>query len=185
MSEDSKTLAVIVGLLVGALVLKKALAKPQPAAPPEGGAAGLELQLLDAAGNILRAQGFEDIAAISTWDFVSGPVEGGEYMLRAVVTNRSTRAGVPWAASLRVRHVVTAGGQTLKDLTQTPPFTAGEVKNVDAPFIVPVGMGGQLATATVNVLTPDGSRSLISKTQSFALGTADIIYIADVTIAAV
>jgi hypothetical protein len=84
---------------------------------------------------------------------------GGSYLLRATVTNRSTRGGSPVSATLTVL-VSGIVGSTILSISPsatTVAFGPGETKELSFPFSVPAGTEGQSGSVSAAVIDPYGN----------------------------
>ena len=141
--KDRKGLLVLLGLgggLVAWAVGKK----------PSGYGANISLQILDAATG-------EPVPH----DSPATVVDGGSYIARATVTNRSTRLGTPVAATLTIKFYGFAGGfpdliwPVPEQKVQTFNFAAGQSGEINCSFKVPAGTAGQVGEIGAWVESPN------------------------------
>jgi len=82
---------------------------------------------------------------------------GGSYTLRANAKNISTKAGIPWAARLRVVSRLQIGSIDLVSADEVRDFLANESLSFEYPFTVPQKSIGQEGGIGVLLKAPDGS----------------------------
>ena len=161
---------VIPGVIAGGLYLLLR-GKEKPAPLPEEAGADIKITILDAAGN--------PVPHSSPYTLV----EGNRYILSTTVTNKSTKAGSPVAATLSLGlNVGIVGGIGIISPSVTPAnFAAGEQRTFTINLDVPVGYAGQKGDILANVQSPAG-KVLAGVYEVFDIGAAEIIYAATITV---
>jgi len=114
-------------------------------------------------------------------------VESSEpYELRAKVTNKTTRAGTPWPATLNIAMGVYANTTTLGGKAASYNFAAGETKTITLAFYVKAGQGGKtgIAWAAVSYKKDSTLHTIASKRIDIRTVAAPLKYAAtiDVTV---
>lgn len=168
MAEDGKKVAIIGGLaaVIGGIFLAtRAKAAPPP---PEG--AEIIIEVLDAEGNPLPHNSPVELE------------EGESYTVRLTITNLSTKAGVPWDATLDVViQAATAYTALIPVSSSSEYFAAGQTKAFNYPMNIPLGTGGETGQITALVKDPMGVE-LARAAESIDIITIEIIYGATVVI---
>lgn len=167
MAEERISPAVViisVGLGLG-LATALGIAALARAAPPEGAAATVKIEVIGAEH--------------------SSPVtmeEGKDYIVRLTVANLTTKAGTPWETTLEV--VIAADIEWVSLIpiqTSDEYFDAGQTRVFDYPMNVPLGTGGQSGNIVAVVNDPAGIE-LARATEYLSIAEVPIIYEATVTI---
>jgi len=167
--EDGKKAAVVVGVGAGIAGLLY-LATKVKAAPPPPEAAAIRIEILDAEGNPVAHNSPAEL------------IEGESYTVRVTVTNRSTKAGMPWEATLEIVVQAATEWTTLIPVTATmQDFGAGQTRSFDYPMSVPVGTGGETGQIIALVNDPAGVE-LARAREDITIISIEIIYGATVTI---
>ena len=85
-------------------------------------------------------------------------VEGGSYTIMLTITNRSTKGGIPIAATLGVGIRATAGSYTLiSSQKSSQSFAASQTRSFTYNMYVPSGSAGQYGNITGWIEDPAGS----------------------------
>lgn len=175
------------GWIIGTLLLGLVL-WPRKKSETSG---AVRIQLLDESGQVVAAQGAR-MGAL-TWNPFgtagTGPStqEGRSYTVRAIVTNRSTKDGLPVNVVFKVLHTVSVGGVSRLSKTQdVGPFAVGPVAtflpaNADGTFALQVGDAGKAGEITVVVQAPTGAE-VARATDTFTIGSSAPTYSATVTL---
>ena len=169
MAEKIKTGYILAGLgALGGIIYLIAKAKEAPPAPPpDEPTATIVIEVIGAEHN--------------------SPVmltEGESYTVRLTITNRSTKAGEPWAADLHI--IISAATYSY---TLIPPqdtiehFSAGQTRIFDYFMDIPVGSGGESGAISVTVADPIGI-PIVTATEPVNIAIVEIVYGATVVIGA-
>lgn len=181
MTTDKKLVGV--GIVGAALVIGGiALAKRKPELPPGDGEdeAMLQIEVYDSEGRLVPRNSPMDLE------------EGKSYTVVLTVKNTSTRAGLPWAATLSVtiHAAVTYGYEQVATLipitTRDESFTAGQTKTFSYTMTVPSineipqieGSTGQIGAS---VQSPQGT-TLATAYEPLTIKILEIIYGATIVI---
>lgn len=166
MRDKEKAALAVGGIgLVGLLTYLATRAK----AVPEGPAAAVKIEVLDAEGNPVPAN------SPLTLD------EGASYTVKTTVTNNTTRGGKPWEADLEAW--ITAGLNLTELIDQVFPshYLPGSIGYFYSPFTVPMGLGGKTGAIVANVFDPDNNL-LDSAIIMISIRSMAIVYGATVTV---
>lgn len=148
----------------------------------------LRLQLLDEQGQPVMGQARMGALNWNPFDTTAGPstMEGRSYTLRAVITNKSTKDGLPVNVTFNVFHTVTVGGVNRLSKTQQVTFEVGPVAtflpaNADGLFQLQTGDAGKAGEVTVVVQAPTGVE-VARATDTFTIGSSAPTYSATVSL---
>lgn len=177
------------GLILGGLALLYLLRKGTSTSGGVG--SGLTLQLLDEQGRVVAGQGGASMSALTWNPFGStgaglSTTEGRSYTLRAIVTNKSTKDGLPVNVVFKVLHTVTVGGVNRLGKTQDVTFQIGSVgtflpANADGTFTLLTGDAGKPGEVTVVVQAPTGAE-VARASDTFTIGSSAPTYSATVSL---
>jgi len=145
MVDDNRKAALGLGLVAaGGLVY--ALTK-KPAPPEKPSAAEIEIKVYDAEGNLVPRNSPLALA------------EGQTYTAVVTVINQTTKAGVPWEATLEISTIIYINGTYFYDGVTTGvdshTFGPGESHSFSYSFTVPLGSGGQSGYVNARVISPE------------------------------
>lgn len=168
MRDKEKAIAVVGGLGLTGLIAY--FVAREVKAPPEGPAAGITIEILDAEGKPIKSHSSFALD------------EGATYTIRIGIQNQSVRAGEPWEAtlvtdlsgSLDVGAInLFPGGVEWSEL-----FAPLEVKYFTTPLVIPDFTGDMTGVLVVNVFGPPeaGYPHLADKIEDLTIISMEIIY---------
>ena len=169
--KDWQKIAIGAGGILTALGFSWLLTrKPPGPAPGEGGAA-ITIVIYDSQGNPVLAN-----SPVSL-------VEGGSYTARLSVTNNSTKAGQPIAATLRVGISGSYGSLTLIPASvRDEGFNSGQTRIISFSFNIPVGITALTVGEIIGMVFDPSNNELASARQDVSITPAPIVYGAGITI---
>lgn len=150
-NQMMKMMGVVMVAGVGMSIIQPLLAAAEE--EEEGEPSGMLLQIISLTGPLSSAVAFTPLqASIDVFEYET-------YLVRATITNLSTRAGQPVAATLTHRIVVVVNNVTLVDSGLVPTdYAASGSQTFDYQFTVPAGAAGALQLAALSSLpSPCGS----------------------------
>lgn len=168
-SNKGKAALAIVGAgLAGGLAYLFTRAK---AVPPEGEKAALKIQVYDSEGNLVPP---------------NSPVtldEGATYTVRVTVTNKTTRGGVAWEATLTVdvAAFITAVGYLIPPTITAEAFTANQTRSFNYSLYIGTGLGGFSGAIDAKIKDP-ANNLLASASEPLIVRSLAIVYGATVVI---
>ncbi|GAH61237.1 unnamed protein product, partial [marine sediment metagenome] len=139
-------------------------------AAPEGPAAAIKIEVLDAGGNPVQAN------SPLTLD------EGASYTVAVAVTNTTTKGGLPHEADLETWVMAAANWTDLIPGDIFPQhYLPTSIVYFYSSLVIPLGLGGATGAITVNVFDPEDNL-VATVTKPISIRSMDIVYGATVTV---
>lgn len=164
--KDGLTVILAAGAGLALYEISRMLAKP----PPEGEGAEIGIVILGPDGQPVPKN-----SPVSL-------LEGESYIVQVIVTNATTKAGVPWEATLGV--ATYADGAVVyfyTSVSRDEYFSPGETRTFNYPLNVPMGQGGESGKVWAWVSDPAGIQ-LGRTNEEITIETIAIIYGATILI---